>query len=191
MGIVKSNPNLPQTFSNLIFFSFSNIQNKKNQLFGGEHSTPSQMQFYHYKDLWVFRIASRKWEKIQSKTIQPSPRSGHRMISMKQKLFVFGGFYDTGVSYKYYNDVWMFSLETYQWQQIDTIGSIIPQPRSAACMTSTPDGKILIFGGYSKTSVKKEIDRGITHSDMFMLAPESKFLKIFSIMLTSKSSLCN
>lgn len=96
------------------------------------------------------------------------------MIAMKKKLFVFGGFYDTGVSYKYFNDVWMFSLETYQWQQINAAGSIAPAPRSAGCMAPTPDGKILIFGGYSKTSVKKEVDRGITHSDMFALVPESK-----------------
>lgn len=44
-----------------------------------------------------------------------------------------GGFYDTGVSYKYYNDVWIFSLETYQWQCINPTGSITPAPRSAGC----------------------------------------------------------
>lgn len=131
------------------------------------------MQFYHYKDLWVYRIAARKWEKITAPN-GPSARSGHRMIAMKKKLFVFGGFYDTGVSYKYFNDVWMFSLETYQWQQLNVSGPIAPVPRSAGCMAPTPDGKILVFGGYSKTAVKKEIDRGITHSDMFALTPESK-----------------
>lgn len=97
---------------------------------------------------------------------------------MKKKLFVFGGFYDTGVSYKYYNDVWMFSLETYQWQQIKPTGSIVPAPRSAGCMVPTPDGKIVIFGGYSKTSVKKEIDRGVTHTDMFALVPESEYISV-------------
>lgn len=137
------------------------------------------MQFYHYRDLWVFRIASRKWEKIDTKN-GPSARSGHRMIAHKKKLFVFGGFYDTGVSYKYYNDVWIFSLETYQWQCINPTGSIKPAPRSAGCMASTSDGKILIWGGYSKTAVKKEIDRGTTHSDMFALVPESKFTNFVS-----------
>ena len=132
------------------------------------------MQFYHYRDLWVYRIASRKWEKIVTQT-GPSPRSGHRMIAHKKKLFVFGGFYDTGISYKYYNDVWIFSLESYQWQCINAKGSIVPAPRSAGCMAPTPDGKILIWGGYSKTSVKKEIERGITHADMFALTPDSEF----------------
>lgn len=145
------------------------------QLFGGEHSTPSQLQFYHYKDLWVYRLASRQWEKINAPG-GPNARSGHRMIAMKKKLFVFGGFYDTGTSYKYFNDVWCFNLETYQWQEIKPSGAIKPAPRSAGCMAATPDGKILIWGGYSKTAVKKEIDRGVTHSDMFALVPESKFI---------------
>lgn len=47
-------------------------------------------------------------------------------------------------------------------------------------MAPTPDGKILIWGGYSKTAIKKEIDRGTTHSDMFALVPESKFKNVVS-----------
>lgn len=135
------------------------------------------MQFYHYRDLWVFRIATRKWEKIVTQT-GPTPRSGHRMIAHKKKLFVFGGFYDTGVSYKYYNDVWMFSMESYQWQCINVGGTVKPAPRSAGCMAATSDGRILVWGGYSKTSVKKEVDRGVTHSDMFAMVPESEFRQL-------------
>ncbi len=104
----------------------------------------------------------------------PSARSGHRMVAMKKKLFVFGGFYDSSLSYKYFNDVWMFDLETYKWQEINITGTVRPIARSAGCMAGTNDGKILIWGGYSKTNVKKEIDRGITHGDMFCLAPDSK-----------------
>lgn len=96
------------------------------------------------------------------------------MVPLKKKLFVFGGFYDSGYSYKYYNDVWVFSLETYKWQELKISGAVKPQPRSAACMVPTSDGKILVWGGYSKTSVKKEVERGITHADMFTLVPDSK-----------------
>lgn len=96
------------------------------------------------------------------------------MIALKKKLYVFGGFYDTGLSYKYYNDVWVFSLETYKWHEIKPTGFLVPAPRSACCMTATPDGKILIWGGYSKSLVKKDIDKGITHTDMFALVPERK-----------------
>lgn len=33
-------------------------------IFGGEFSSPSESQFYHYKDLWVYRFAEKKWIKI-------------------------------------------------------------------------------------------------------------------------------
>lgn len=33
-------------------------------IFGGEFTSPSESQFYHYKDLWVYRFAEKKWEKI-------------------------------------------------------------------------------------------------------------------------------
>lgn len=142
-------------------------------IFGGEHPSPSQMQFFHYRDLWVYRLAEKKWEKV-SATGGPSARSGHRMVAIKKKLFVFGGFYDSGISYTYFNDVWMFSMETYTWHEIKCEGVIKPAPRSAGCMAATPDGKLLVWGGYSRTSVKKDIDRGVTHSDMFVLTPESE-----------------
>ena len=41
-------------------------------------------------------------------------------------------------------------------------------------MVTLPDGKVLIYGGYSKEKVKKDVDKGVTHTDMFILAPDSK-----------------
>ena len=39
----------------------------KGQLwvFGGEYASPTQSQFYHYKDLWVYHMANKRWEKIK------------------------------------------------------------------------------------------------------------------------------
>lgn len=136
-------------------------------LFGGEFASPSQLQFYHYKDLWVYRIAKKQWEKINAAN-GPTARSGHRMVVTKKKLFVFGGFHDNNSSYRYFNDLYAFSLEDYTWTKIDASGSA-PAPRSGCCMIANADGKILVWGGYSKSSVKKEIDRGVTHADMFSL----------------------
>uniref|UniRef100_A0A1B0AR69 Kelch domain-containing protein 4 n=1 Tax=Glossina palpalis gambiensis TaxID=67801 RepID=A0A1B0AR69_9MUSC len=139
-------------------------------LFGGEYASPSQLQFYHYKDLWMMSLKTRKWEKITTSN-GPSARSGHRMIVFKKKLFVFGGFYDNNQSYNYFNDVHIFSLESYTWLQVHIEGPVIPSPRSGCCMASTPDGNILVWGGYSKAKIKKDVDRGITHTDMYFLIP--------------------
>lgn len=41
-------------------------------------------------------------------------------------------------------------------------------------MLPTPDNKLLIYGGYSKEKIKKDVDKGYIHNDMFLMTPESK-----------------
>ncbi|GBP94390.1 Kelch domain-containing protein 4 [Eumeta japonica] len=140
-------------------------------LFGGEHASPSQMQFYHYKDLWMMSLKTHKWEKINASN-GPSPRSGHRMVVSKKKLFVFGGFHDNNQSYRYFNDLHVFSLESYTWIQVEINGAILPPPRSGCCISANSEGKIFVWGGYSKSQLKKDVDRGITHTDMYAFLPD-------------------
>lgn len=42
-------------------------------------------------------------------------------------------------------------------------------------MVTLPDGRILVIGGYSKNKVKKDVDKGIIHSDAFLLVSDSTF----------------
>lgn len=42
-------------------------------------------------------------------------------------------------------------------------------------MVPLKDGKILIYGGYSKEKVKKDVDKGKVHSDAFLLVLDSNF----------------
>lgn len=143
-------------------------------LFGGEFTSPTESQFYHYRDLWVYHISDKKWEKI---TVPggPSARSGHRMVHLKKRLFIFGGFHDNLRDYKYFNDIHCFNLETYTWMKIETSG-ISPSPRSGFNMLALTDGRIMIYGGYSKEKIKKDCDKGHIYNDMFALTPESKSL---------------
>ena len=53
----------------------------------------------------------------------------------------------------------------------------VPTPRSGCIVLPTPENKILIYGGYSKERVKKDVDKGHVHMDMFLLSPESKIIK--------------
>ncbi|XP_066254482.1 kelch domain-containing protein 4 [Euwallacea similis] len=136
-------------------------------LFGGEFVSPSQSQFYHYRDLWVYHLNSKQWEKITAPN-GPSARSGHRMMLVKKQLFVFGGFHDNLRDCKYFNDLYSFDLETYKWKKIEPVGTP-PTGRSACCMMPLPDGKILIYGGYSKESVKKDMEKGHVYTDAFIV----------------------
>ncbi|XP_015863950.1 kelch domain-containing protein 4 isoform X2 [Peromyscus maniculatus bairdii] len=139
-------------------------------IFGGEFASPDGEQFYHYKDLWVLHLATKTWEQIRS-TGGPSGRSGHRMVAWKRQLILFGGFHESTRDYIYYSDVYTFSLDTFLWSKLSPSGAG-PTPRSGCLMAVTPQGSIAIYGGYSKQRVKKDVDKGTQHSDMFLLKPE-------------------
>ncbi|XP_063235245.1 kelch domain-containing protein 4 [Bacillus rossius redtenbacheri] len=144
----------------------------KGQLwvFGGEYASPTQAQFYHYRDLWVYHLADKKWEKILAAG-GPSARSGHRMVHTKKHLIVFGGFHDNLRDYKYFNDVYAFDLTSYTWKLLEPKGTP-PSPRSGCIMIARNDGSVLVYGGYSKERIKKDVDKGSVHSDMFILQPD-------------------
>ncbi|XP_014674445.1 PREDICTED: kelch domain-containing protein 4-like isoform X1 [Priapulus caudatus] len=141
-------------------------------IFGGEFASPTQSQFYHYKDLWVYHISKKQWEKINAHG-GPSSRSGHRMLASRKELVVFGGFHDNIRNYKYFNDVYVFNFETYMWTRVEPSGPQ-PAPRSGHQMAVLTDGRLLVYGGYSKVPVKKDADKGTVHSDMFILGLDAK-----------------
>ncbi|XP_053304283.1 kelch domain-containing protein 4 [Spea bombifrons] len=139
-------------------------------VFGGEFASPDGEQFYHYKDLWVLHLATKTWENIKSAG-GPSGRSGHRMVQCKRQLIVFGGFHESARDYIYYNDVYAFNLDSFTWTKLSPSGNG-PSPRSGCQMITTQDGNIVIYGGYSKQRIKKDVDKGTVHTDMFLLKQE-------------------
>ncbi|XP_043937466.1 kelch domain-containing protein 4 [Protopterus annectens] len=141
-------------------------------IFGGEFASPTGEQFYHYKDLWVLHLTTKTWEQVNAAG-GPSGRSGHRMVAFKRQLIVFGGFHESTRDYVYYNDLYSFNLDTFTWTKLSPAG-IAPAPRSACLMATTPDGNIVIYGGYSKQRVKKDVDKGTLHTDMCLLKCEGK-----------------
>ncbi|KAG8562524.1 hypothetical protein GDO81_015710 [Engystomops pustulosus] len=140
-------------------------------VFGGEFASPDGEQFYHYKDLWVLHLNTKSWEQIKSPG-GPSGRSGHRMVYTKRQLIVFGGFHESARDYIYYNDVYIFNLDSFTWAKISPSGTS-PSPRSGCQLTTTQDGSIVVYGGYSKQRVKKDVDKGTVHTDMFLLKMEA------------------
>lgn len=71
--------------------------------------------------------------------------------------------------------MYAFNLDTYTWSKLDTSG-FGPSPRSGVIIAALQDQpKILIYGGYSKERIKKDVDKGTVHTDMFMLTPEGNY----------------
>ena len=95
------------------------------------------------------------------------------MVLLKRQLIVFGGFHDNLRECKYFNDLHAFDLDKQAWKKLVVTGSG-PSPRSGCVMFVLAENRIVVFGGYSKEKGKKESEKGVTHSDMFLLVPDSK-----------------
>ena len=53
------------------------------------------------------------------------------------------------------------------------MSGLAPSPRSGCQLAAFQDQRhILVYGGYSKERLKKDVDNGKVHADMFMLTPE-------------------
>uniref|UniRef100_A0A8C8ZBB0 Kelch domain containing 4 n=1 Tax=Prolemur simus TaxID=1328070 RepID=A0A8C8ZBB0_PROSS len=167
VGIIWSKMNLQRCTSQAVV-----VPQGGGQLwvFGGEFASPDGEQFYHYRDLWVLHLATKTWEQVKA-TGGPSGRSGHRMVAWKRQLLLFGGFHESTRDYVYYNDVYAFDLDTFTWSKLCPSG-VGPSPRSGCQMSVTPQGSVVIYGGYSKQRIKKDVDKGTPHCDMFLLKSE-------------------
>ena len=139
-------------------------------VFGGEFSSPNNAQFYHYKDLWQLSLRECEWRQVKAKN-GPTARSGHRMCAFQRNLFVFGGFHDSGRDFLYFNDCYLFSLTDFAWTKI-AAGGTAPSPRSACQLLPAAAG-VLVCGGYSKTRVKKDVEKGQACEDMHMVSVEA------------------
>ncbi|XP_041445064.1 kelch domain containing 4 L homeolog isoform X1 [Xenopus laevis] len=93
------------------------------------------------------------------------------MTYCKRQLIVFGGFHESTRDYIYYNDVYTFNLDSFTWAKLSPSGTA-PLPRSGCQMITNQDGSVVIYGGYSKQRVKKDVDKGTIHTDMFLLKQE-------------------
>lgn len=70
--------------------------------------------------------------------------------------------------YRYFNDVYLFDLDERKWSKVDPVNAG-PSPRSGCQVAATSDGRLIIYGGYSREKLKKDVDRGVAHTDMFIL----------------------
>ncbi|XP_041974605.1 kelch domain-containing protein 4 [Aricia agestis] len=135
-------------------------------VFGGEFTSPTETQFHHYKDLWCFSLAEKKWEKVVAPN-GPSPRSGHRMVLLGRKLFIFGGYCDDGRECRYFDDLYTFCLDTRTWEKVVPTGRG-PTPRSACIMLPIGNNSLVVYGGFSRVRDGRS-ERTCTHADMFRL----------------------
>ncbi|EUC48443.1 hypothetical protein COCMIDRAFT_87418 [Bipolaris oryzae ATCC 44560] len=125
-------------------------------LFGGEFSSPKQGTFYHYNDFWKLDPTNREWTRMEgkSKTAAPPARSGHRMVSFKQYIILWGGFQDTSATTKYLNDLWIYDCVNFSWHTPKLQAArAIPDARSSFTFLPHDQGAV-IYGGYSRVKTQ-------------------------------------
>ncbi|PKA61367.1 Acyl-CoA-binding domain-containing protein 4 [Apostasia shenzhenica] len=79
------------------------------------------------------------------------------------------------LSEKYYNDLHIFDLDQFKWQEIKRQPGVLwPCPRSGFQLFVYQD-EIFLYGGYSKevSTDKNGLEKGIVHSDMWVLDPRT------------------
>jgi hypothetical protein len=71
-------------------------------VFGGELATAEQ--YHHYADFWRLDLKSYRWEQVETvKGSQgPQARSGHRMCLWRGHLVLFGGFFESKTTTRWY-----------------------------------------------------------------------------------------
>ena len=101
------------------------------------------------------------------------------MTVLKKYLIVFGGYYDNLRNCRFYNDTHLFNMDTNQWEVIKFSANGLleqPSPRSAChLIPCAKNNTVLVYGGFSKEKLKKEREKGIVHSDMFVLSFEGEY----------------
>lgn len=153
-------------------------------LFGGEFSSPKQGTFYHYNDFWALNPGSREWMRLEAGKVSPSARSGHRMVSWKRYVLLFGGFQDTSSSTKYLSDLWVYDTQNFTWHEPKlSLVAQKPDARSSFSFLPHENGAVLV-GGYSRVKATATMAGGrkgkggggsrvvmkpVVHTDCWML----------------------
>ena len=99
--------------------------------------------------------------------IFPEPRASHTLSALgTDKLVLFGGWN----SKEQFSDVWIFSLETSRWSELE-IAEPLSEPRwshGAIVAESIPHDQLYVFGGSSGEITKKNV-AGRYSQDLWML----------------------
>jgi hypothetical protein len=116
-------------------------------VFGGEFCTSDK--FHHHRDLWRLDIKTNAWEEIKAKG-GPSARSGHRMTIWRNSIVLFGGFYEAFRETQWFNDLYMFSIQSCTWRKIEFPPMApLPGARSGHQLIVHQD-MLFLNGGYTK-----------------------------------------
>ena len=101
---------------------------------GGNNNLPMN-------DLWKFNNVVDGFEQILANNAPPSARYGHGMAELDGKLYVMGGFGDSGLE----DDVWEYDPAQNAWTELVVAGAE-PEPRVFHSVVASGD-ELFVYGG--------------------------------------------
>ncbi|EYB85458.1 hypothetical protein Y032_0297g1720 [Ancylostoma ceylanicum] len=110
----------------------------------GTCSCPSEVNLLTFRELPVGPLSKSLLGQV------PAPRSGHRIFTDDEFLYVIGGFDRTPEDRegKIYREVWRYNLFTQEWVKMDASGEFPTALASFALAQSAPySNQVLLFGG--------------------------------------------
>lgn len=75
----------------------------------------------------------------------------------KNKLYIFGGFYDALTTTQYYNDLYVIDLDAVKAQKIIYKQFELSPPPRSGCSMAIYDNHLFLYGGYSKLKEKNGV----------------------------------
>ncbi|CAM9434454.1 unnamed protein product [Chrysoparadoxa australica] len=89
----------------------------------------------------------KQWTKLDTSGISPSPRSGHDVVVINNKVYLFGGCGGDQEQISCLNDLFSFDMDLHHWERVKIQG---PEPSARAsfgmCKGTCP-GTLLVAGG--------------------------------------------
>jgi tRNA wybutosine-synthesizing protein 3 len=119
-------------------------------IFGGHITQPASEYFDTVKqDMYEYKFATREWKELGN---EGAPRrTEHSAVVCGDTMVIFGGYSGSG----YENSVYVCSLSTAHWQQLETKGDI-PSPRSAHT-AALVGSKMYVFGGWNGVNCMNDL----------------------------------
>ena len=93
------------------------------------------------------RPEHQQWVRLQIKGDVPSPRSGHDVAVVNNKVYLFGGCGGENDAINCLNDMYTFDLDRHTWDLVKCEGDVTPSARASFGMCAGPTPNTLIIAG--------------------------------------------
>ncbi|UKJ89818.2 hypothetical protein MACJ_003072 [Theileria orientalis] len=123
--------------------SFTRIQGELVVMFGGEFFDGVEVALYN--DTFLYNLVTREWMKLDSPS-NPLPRCSHQALYYDNRIYIFGGEFNTVDQFRHFNDIYYLCLTTLRWNLLNVNGPV-PTARSGHRMALWNDYWVL-FGGF-------------------------------------------